>query len=236
FSYRMKLYEDIWTIIARTSLNIDTISTLNRIDFIGMIKEEETVYLSDTLGIFIEAGKETRESAAERFKVKEDEILLVDDPLKNGDTLYFIPEKTLTFLERVYLSGVVFHAPLMGTETSRYGIRVDPFVNDQTFHGGVDIVAKEGKLVRASRLGKVVFTGETDGYGNLVIIEHDLGYHTLYGHLAEILVEKEEIIDTGYAIGKVGSTGRSTGPHLHFEIRRFEEKLDPDNIPFFLEQ
>jgi murein DD-endopeptidase MepM/ murein hydrolase activator NlpD len=236
FSYTMKIYEDIWTIIAKTSLNIDTIATLNRIDFIGMIKEEKTVYLPDILGIFAEEGKQSRESLAQRFKLEEDEILMVEDPVKEGETLYFVPEKTLTFLERVYLSGVVFHAPLMGTETSRYGVRVDPFVNEQTFHGGVDIAAKEGKLVRASRLGKVIFTGDTGGYGNLIIMEHDLGYHTFYGHLSEILVEQEEIIETGYAIGKVGSTGRSTGPHLHFEIRRFEEKLDPDNIPFFLEQ
>jgi murein DD-endopeptidase MepM/ murein hydrolase activator NlpD len=254
FSYTMKVREDIWTLIAKTSLNIDTIATLNRIDFIGMIKEEKTVYLPDLLGIFIEVGTESLENVALKYKIGEDEVLTVEDPLRDenplrdqdpprdesplgdGGELYFVPEKTLSFLERVYLTGVVFHAPLMGSESSRYGTRVDPFINEKTFHGGIDIAAEEGKLVRASRWGKVVFAGEMEGYGNLVVIEHELGYHTLYGHLEEILVEQGENVDTGHAIGKVGSSGRSTGPHLHFEIRRFDEKLNPDNIPFFLEQ
>lgn len=80
------------------------------------------------------------------------------------------------------------------------------------------------------------YAGEVSGYGNLVVVEHELGYYTLYAHLSEIIVELNESVDTGQALGKVGSSGRSTGPHLHFEIRRFDEPLNPENIPFFLEK
>jgi hypothetical protein len=236
YSYTMKAGEDIWTIIAKTSLTIDTIATLNRIDFIGMIHQDVEVYLPDTLGIFFEADRTKTSDIAQAFGLSEDEILTVDDPAETGSSLLFVPEKELDFLERVYLTGVVFHAPLMGRQTSQYGVREDPFVNERAFHGGVDISAKEGKLVRTSRWGTVRYAGEVSGYGNLVVVEHELGYYTLYAHLSEIIVELNESVDTGQALGKVGSSGRSTGPHLHFEIRRFDEPLNPENIPFFLEK
>jgi murein DD-endopeptidase MepM/ murein hydrolase activator NlpD len=236
YLYRLQAGEDIWTIIAKTSLNIDTIATLNRIDFIGMLHQDVDVYLPDTLGVFFQADKEERGSLAERFDIPKEAVLSVEDPVLAGNTLYFVPEKTLTFLERVYLTGVVFHAPLLGRRSSNYGLREDPFVNEEAFHGGVDIETKEGKLVRASRHGQVVYAGVANGYGLLVVVVHDLGYYTLYAHLSEILVEEKEYVDTGDVLGMAGSTGRSTGPHLHFEIRRYRQPLNPENIPFFLER
>jgi len=235
YRYTMKAGEDIWTIIAKTSLNIDTIATLNRIDFIGMIHQDVDVYLPDTLGIFFDAAKKSRGDLAREVGLPEEEILTVEDPARTGSVLLFAPEKELSFLERVYITGVVFHAPLMGRQTSNYGVREDPFVNERAFHGGIDIGAKEGKLVRASRRGKVLYADELSGYGNLVVLEHELGYYTLYSHLSETIVEAEENVDTGQALGKVGSSGKSTGPHLHFEIKRFDEPLNPENIPFFME-
>lgn len=233
YSYTLKTGEDIWTIIARTSLNIDTIATLNKIDFIGMIREGKRVFLSDTLGLFIEYA-ENREAIAQRYSVNEKDIQIVNDPLSEGGQLLFIPERELSFLERSYLTGVVFHAPLMGAETSRFGLRQDPFINETTFHGGIDISSEEGKMVRASRWGEVVYADMSNGYGNLVIIQHELGYYTLYGHLKERTVEIDQMVETGQQIGTVGVTGRTTGPHLHFEIRRYSQRLNPDNIPSFL--
>lgn len=235
YRYTLKPYEDIWTIIAKTSLNIDTIATLNRIDFIGMIKEGVTVYLPDTLGLFFDLTSTNKDALSEKYNVKEKNILIIDDPINTEQKLYFAPEVELSFLERSFLKGVVFHSPLMGIESSKFGNRVDPFINEIAFHGGVDIAAEEGKSVRASRHGKVIFAGKSNGYGNLVIIQHELGYYTLYGHLKEIKVEKGELVETGQEIGTVGSSGRSTGPHLHFEIRRYNKKLNPDDIPFLLQ-
>ncbi len=234
FRYTLKKGEDIWTLIAKTSLNIDTIATLNRLDFIGMLREGSEVYLSDTLGIFLPRDKHDELEIIDKYPVREEEILSVSDPLNSEDTLFFVPEVQLSFLERTYITGVVFYAPLMGIETSKFGPRVDPFINELAFHGGVDITADEGKNVHAARWGTVIYVGEQGGYGNLIIIAHQLGYHSLYGHLEEILVELEENVESGQVIGTVGKTGRTTGPHLHFEIRRFDDNLNPDNIPFFL--
>jgi murein DD-endopeptidase MepM/ murein hydrolase activator NlpD len=234
YRYVLKAREDIWTIIAKTSLNIESITTLNRLDFIGMVGEGRTVYLPDTLGVFVDTDGHSREELSERFSVEIEAIQLVDDPVEDGGNLFFVPEATVPFFERSYLLGVVFHAPLMGVKTSGYGTRIDPFVNEETFHGGVDIAAKEGTAVRASRGGKVIFARAFNGYGNLVILMHDFGYHTLYGHMAEMSVEEGVLVETGQILGKVGATGRTTGPHLHFEIRRYEKPLDPESIPFFL--
>jgi murein DD-endopeptidase MepM/ murein hydrolase activator NlpD len=262
YAYTVKPYEDIWNLIAKTSLNIDSIATLNRLDFIGMVRRGKTVYLPDTLGLFFEAkeveakeveamglfdtesGQETAGPAAQdaakdalalRYGVKPEDVLTLDDPVRPGGALYFVPETVLAYLERSYLSGVVFHSPIVGMQTSGYGTRVDPFVNEMAFHGGVDIASSEGKTVRASRWGTVLYAGEENGYGKLVILQHELGYYTLYGHLENIRVAAGENVETGQAIGTVGTTGRTTGPHLHFEIRREGKQLNPGNIPFFLE-
>ncbi len=235
FIYSVGAQEDIWTIIAKTSLNIDTIATLNRLDFIGMVREGKEVYLSDTLGLYFRKDMYDKPELAQLYSIGEEEILTVSSPFERGELLYFLPEIELSFLERTFLTGVVFHAPILGVQTSGYGKRIDPFVNEMTFHGGIDISAKEGKIVRASRSGKVFYADAENGYGNLVILRHELGYYTLYGHLGEILVEKDENIERGQPLGRVGITGKTTGPHLHFEIRRYNQQLNPENIPLFLE-
>jgi len=234
YRYTLKRGEDIWTLIAKTSLNVDTISTLNHIDFIGMIQEESIAYLPDTLGLFFEEEKTSISDIMQKYKISETDIQRVADPLNPEKSLLFAPEVTLSFLERTYLTGVVFYAPLMGIETSKFGPRIDPFVNERTFHGGVDIAAEEGKNVHSARWGKVVYAGDINGYGSTVILEHELGYYTLYGHLEKILVEEGETVDSGQIIGTVGTTGKTTGPHLHFEIRHENQKLNPDNIPLFI--
>ncbi len=234
YQYTLKRGEDIWTLIAKTSLNVDTIATLNRIDFIGMIQEESIVYLPDTLGLFFKEEKTGIQDIAQKYKITEGDIQKVANPRNPEKSLLFAPEVTLSFLERTYLTGVVFYTPLMGIETSKFGPRIDPFVNERAFHGGVDIAAEEGKNVYSVRWGKVIYAGDINGYGNTVILEHELGYYTLYGHMDKILVEEGEKVDSGQIIGTVGATGKTTGPHLHFEIRREDQKLNPDNIPFFI--
>jgi murein DD-endopeptidase MepM/ murein hydrolase activator NlpD len=239
YSYTLKEGEDIWTLIAKTSLTIDAIATLNRIDFIGMLRQDVTVFLPDTIGIFFDAERQAEQNntlmLAEKYAISEGDILKVTDPQDQNRTFLFLPEVQLSFLERTYLTGVVFYSPLMGIETSKFGKRADPLINEEAFHSGIDITSEEGKKVHAARWGRIVYAGTSDGYGNLVVIEHELGYYTLYGHLQEILVEIDDNVDSGQIIGRVGATGRTTGPHLHFEIHREEGSLNPENIPYFLE-
>jgi murein DD-endopeptidase MepM/ murein hydrolase activator NlpD len=101
----------------------------------------------------------------------------------------------------------------------------------QDYHGehrAIDVAAPTGTLVTAADRGRVIRAGWSDqGYGNLVIIDHNIDYVTVYAHLADVLVEEGQIVGQGTPIGRVGSTGNSTGPHLHFEIRDFGRRVDP---------
>jgi len=111
--------------------------------------------------------------------------------------------------------------------TSNYGYRVDPFTRSPAMHTGIDFRAETGSPVRATAPGKVVTAEYTGGYGNMVEIEHAGGVSTRYAHMSAILVSPGQVVGTGTIVGKVGTTGRSTGPHLHYETRINEEPLDP---------
>jgi murein DD-endopeptidase MepM/ murein hydrolase activator NlpD len=120
----------------------------------------------------------------------------------------------------LYLSSLPTEWPAQGTVTSPFGGRLDPFSGGASFHPGLDITAPYGERVVAAGSGVVVSAGNKgDGYGNKVVISHDEAISTLYGHLSAIFVKKGEEVKEGDPIGRVGSTGRSTGNHLHFEIR-----------------
>lgn len=115
--------------------------------------------------------------------------------------------------------------PVSGTVSSTFGPR--SLLPGETFHSGIDIAAPEGTPVRAPASGVVRFVGNTDGYGLRVEIDHGNGVTTLYAHLSEATVVPGQRVERGQTIGKVGSTGASTGPHLHYEIRQNGQPIDP---------
>jgi murein DD-endopeptidase MepM/ murein hydrolase activator NlpD len=159
----------------------------------------------------------------------------------------FIPAGNLHFVEKLSLlsrslSGVAalrlqadalpLRQPIPAARfSSRFGTRNDPFLNRPAFHAGLDFVAATGTEVRAAGEGTIVSADWSGGYGQLVEIRHARGVTTRYGHLSAILVRPGERVAAGTPIGLVGSTGRSTGPHLHYETRRDGEPVDP---AFFL--
>ena len=118
------------------------------------------------------------------------------------------------------------------TMSSGYGYRVDPIYGSSKFHEGLDFAASKGTDVFATGDGKVVVAGREAGYGNCVDIEHGYNYLTRYAHLSEILVKPGEEVKRGQLIGKVGSTGKSTGPHLHYEVRYKDVPQNPVNYYF----
>lgn len=121
-----------------------------------------------------------------------------------------------------------FGNPIPGAmETSGFGYRKDPFLGTLALHPGIDFRGNIGDPARASGAGTVVSAGPASGYGNMVEIDHGNGITTRYGHLSEILVRVGQHVETGQEIGKVGNTGRSTGPHLHYEVRRNGVAIDP---------
>lgn len=117
--------------------------------------------------------------------------------------------------------------PSRGPISSYFGYRKDPFNHKKAFHPGLDLNANYGDRVISTASGKVVRAGWCHGYGKCIVIRHHHGYKTLYGHLSKIMVRKGESIDSGQEIGLVGSTGRSTGPHLHYEILKNGKKINP---------
>nr|WP_225937164.1 peptidoglycan DD-metalloendopeptidase family protein [Myxococcus sp. RHSTA-1-4] len=109
--------------------------------------------------------------------------------------------------------------PARGWVTSDFGSRVDPYTADRVMHGGIDIAAPHGKEVYSPSDGTVVFAGLEGGYGNVLVIDHGYGIKTRYGHLSKMLVKAGDKVKRGSLIAAVGNTGRSTGPHLHYEVR-----------------
>lgn len=114
--------------------------------------------------------------------------------------------------------------------SSGFGDRTDPLTGQTRFHHGMDIAASQGTPVYPASSGKVIFSGKKGGYGNMVEILHDDGLVTRYGHNAENTVKEGDIVSPSRPIAYVGSTGRSTGPHLHFEVLRNGKALDPESL------
>jgi murein DD-endopeptidase MepM/ murein hydrolase activator NlpD len=130
------------------------------------------------------------------------------------------------------LALVPYRKPVVGAVefTSGFGVRSDPFLGRPAMHTGLDFRAPTGDPVRATAIGKVVAAGWQGGYGRMIEIDHGNGLSTRYGHLSEINVKVGDSIKIGQVIGAVGSTGRSTGPHLHYETRIDGDPVDPQKF------
>jgi murein DD-endopeptidase MepM/ murein hydrolase activator NlpD len=124
----------------------------------------------------------------------------------------------------------MFKSPLGGRLSSFFGNRKHPVYRKTRFHNGLDIASPYGTLIGAARDGEVVSTGWMGGYGKGVIIEHDNGYRTMYGHMSVIYAKQGERVKAGKILGRVGSTGLSTGPHLHFTLWHNERLLNPMDV------
>jgi murein DD-endopeptidase MepM/ murein hydrolase activator NlpD len=120
--------------------------------------------------------------------------------------------------------------PLSGdpSVTSGFGYRADPFLGRLALHPGVDLAEAYGAEIHAAASGRVVHAGPAGGYGNMVEIDHGNGLATRYAHMSETLVEEGQEVAKGAVLGRLGSTGRSTGPHLHYEVRVDGEPVDPE--------
>ncbi|MGH8277957.1 MAG: peptidoglycan DD-metalloendopeptidase family protein [Gammaproteobacteria bacterium] len=144
-------------------------------------------------------------------------------------------EQQLTVLQRLLMNRAVEASALpsgmpiaAGYETSPFGMRIDPFTGELSFHPGIDFAGPEGEPVHATAAGVVTWAGgNSDGFGNMVEIDNGNGYSTLYGHNERVLVHVGEIVKKGEEIALLGSTGRSTGPHVHFEVLYNGKPINP---------
>ena len=126
----------------------------------------------------------------------------------------------------VFLAG---RPALKGWMSSRFGMRNDPITGRRVWHNGVDFAGKEGADVVTVAAGVVVFAGDRNGYGEMVEVNHGNGFSTRYGHHKELLVKVGDIVKKGQIVGLMGSSGRSTGPHVHFEVFKNGRVVDPSS-------
>lgn len=136
--------------------------------------------------------------------------------------------ESLTFGHHIQNNGYLSGRPIAkGWLSSYYGVRKDPFNGKPTMHKGVDFAGKEDTAIIATASGVVTWAGKRYGYGNLVEINHGDGLMTRYGHNKNLLVNVGDVVNKGQNIARMGSTGRSTGPHVHYEILRNNKQIDP---------
>jgi murein DD-endopeptidase MepM/ murein hydrolase activator NlpD len=117
--------------------------------------------------------------------------------------------------------------PVANAATSGFGWREDPITKHRKFHSGADIRGKHGTPIAVAGDGVVIFAGVKGGYGNVIFVDHGDGIVTRYAHLRKIEIKLDAVVTAGQRIGQVGSTGRTTGPHLHFEVRIAGRPVDP---------
>ena len=219
-SYRLKKNEHFYLVMAKMSQNMDTLSTLNKLPHPGAVGPGDVMVIPSARGIFVE-GKSLSDVSA-KYKSNENRFINI------SEKRWFLPGGILADGEIRIFRGNGFLQPLRNHRvTSRYGYRVDPFSKRSTFHGGIDLGAPGGAPVFASRDGTVIRAGKAGGYGNLIVISHQYGYTTYYGHLSKILVKKGQKVKSGEKVGLVGSTGKANGPHLHFEVRKGGKQKNP---------
>ncbi len=243
----VKRGDNFWKLAQKYGVDIDTLIGANPHwnDLIARIDQKIVIPSEKGILHFTYKPGDTEE-LTEMFDIADDEILVQDLPLLHGITYRFKKEKKPVALfipgakpspdfmqedlARQFRVREMFRSPLGGRYSSFYGRRTHPIFKNRGFHNGVDIAAPRGTLVGAARGGRVISTGWMGGYGKAVVIRHDNGYKTLYGHLSRILVRQGTRVKSGSLIGRVGSTGFSTGPHLHFTIWHHGRLVNPMNI------
>ena len=230
--------ENLTTISRKIGVNLDTLVSVNKITNANKLKPGQKIIIPNRNGLLYTIKQnENIEEVASKYDIQLNRILAfnkIDEmsDIEIGDDI-FLPGAKYTLDERIEKFGQMFSLPVTVTRiSSLFGYRVHPITKVRTKHTGVDIPGSLNTPVYAARKGKVIFAGYSGGYGNLVIVRHDKGYTTYYGHLNRITTKIGANVGVGVMIGRMGSTGNSTGSHLHFEVRRNGEALNPiDFIP-----
>jgi murein DD-endopeptidase MepM/ murein hydrolase activator NlpD len=149
---------------------------------------------------------------------------------QNATAVVLVSDGGLKLLPGMKLANASFMPslwPVMGRITSRFGERLDPFGGEGEFHRGLDIASHYGDDVRAAGDGVVVFTGDREGYGRVVIVDHGFGLTTWYAHLSAYALQPGTPVKRGDVIGYEGESGHATGPHVHFEVRLHDAPVNP---------
>ncbi len=232
YSYTGIKGDTIMTVSARCNIPQETIATLNRFASSDAMLEGVTILLPTVPGLFISTRPET---TLEHILSKKD-FIESETPCYtiNNEKFFFLCGAHFEPTERAFYLDTALSSPLpQGVLTSSYGQRISPITGKEKFHQGVDLAAPIGTPVLAARGGLVEITGTDEVYGNYIVLKHDNNTQSLYAHLSSIDVKQGMHVEKGNKIGKVGTTGWSTGPHLHFEMRIAGKAQRPPNSLFF---
>jgi len=227
YQYTVRQGEDILFLAARCNIPYSTLASLNRINNTTALSAGTVILLPSCPGIFIpqtiESDLEKILASARQFS--EDAVEL---RIRERGTFRFIPGADFSPTERAFFLHSGFRFPLRTFRlTSPFGMREDPITGHLSMHRGIDLAAPEGTEVFAAADGVVTAIGEDPVYGIYIIITHSNRWTSLYGHLQRVETVLRSQVKSGTLIGRVGSTGQSTGPHLHFELRQDGRPFDP---------
>lgn len=235
YTYRVRKGDMIGFIADTFNITQDTIISVNNIHQSRLLQIGQYLKIPSMPGIVytVRNDGESIKSIADKYEISADKCARVNSiqvgtKLPAGSTL-FLPDAQLDWVTRQEINGDLFHKPVKARYwlSSYYGWRSSPFNGKRSYHSGVDMACPTGTSVYAALGGSVSSTGFNNVYGNYVIVTHHSGYKTLYGHLSAILVTRGQYVDTNTRIGRVGSTGMSTGPHLHFTVYKFGKTVNP---------
>lgn len=235
--YTVKSGDNITRISKKFGLsNISTLIAVNNISNAKKLQVGEVLKIPSTDGVIHTVTKnENLNGIASKYGVSIETLLDVNDlstsVLKVGQNL-FIPGARLDSYSLKMALGELFKCPITAKWrlTSPYGNRADPFTGVKKFHTGMDMAAPTGTPVKATLDGKVVAVSFNQVYGNYVIVSHINGYQSLYAHLHAATVKVGQRINQGEKLGLVGSTGYSTGPHLHFTVYKNGKLVNPQEL------
>jgi murein DD-endopeptidase MepM/ murein hydrolase activator NlpD len=230
-AYVIQPGEILSQVAAQFNITIDTIYSFNDIKSAKAVKIGQVLKIPNMSGIMytVHSGDSVK-SIAQKNEISADKIIevngLMTENLSDGERL-FLPDAKLPSAVRREISGDLFHWPVRGYLTSYCGWRNDPFTGSRSYHNGLDIGAEYGSGIGAAADGTVETTAYTTVYGNCILIRHGAGYKTFYGHLSKIAVKPGQYVSRGQYIGNVGTTGQSTGPHLHFTVYKWGRVMNP---------
>jgi len=239
--YQIKAGDTITGIASKHSISSESIIAFNNIQEAWIIRAGNVLKIPNMDGIPYTVKKNDNISKiAEKMNVPQNAILdannMLSDTIRPGDVL-FLPGARMdsTAFNRAFKRDTTRRdapivLPVGGKVTSGYGWREDPvrpIPGEKRFHLGVDFIGKTGDPIKAAMKGTVLHIDNNPNLGNFIILKHDNGYQTLYAHLSAYSVKAGEKIEQGQEIGKVGNTGYTTGPHLHFEAFRNGNRINP---------
>lgn len=233
-NYTVKKGDTIGSICLKFGLsNISTLIAVNNISNVRTLQAGQKLKVPSMDGLIHTVAKnQSLASIGAKYNVAMEDLLdvneLVEQDLQIGQTL-FIPGAILDNTTLKQAMGELFIMPLSVKfrYSSMFGTRADPFTGVTTTHKGIDMACPQGTPIRACCGGTVAMTSYSNLYGNYVIINHGNGYQTLYGHMSKKVAKAGQVVSQGQLIGYVGSTGYSTGPHLHLSVYKNNKVIDP---------